>query len=187
MGKFVESNFHHYEFLGDHFAQVKGYDAYAQKAAIAKKGGLDGATDGFMQATWGHRSHPCELSKRDVRSWATSTERGVSVWRRALGDCRARAATLRRGGAAGLEDLDGCGGCGRRIVSCVREDMMKVGIFAPLRSPVATPVIADLGQGAEAAACHPSGSMSMWLFPNMAISGCSREMLNDSGLWENPT
>ena len=54
MGKFVESNFHHYEFLGDHFAQVKGYDAYAQKAAIAKQGGLDGATNGFMQAAiWG--------------------------------------------------------------------------------------------------------------------------------------
>ncbi len=54
MGKFVESNFHHYELLGDHFAQVKGYDAYAQKAEIAKKGGLDGATEGFMKAaTWG--------------------------------------------------------------------------------------------------------------------------------------
>ena len=54
MGKFVESNFHHYEFLGDHFAQVKGYDAYAQKAAIAKETGLDGATEGFMKAaTWG--------------------------------------------------------------------------------------------------------------------------------------
>jgi hypothetical protein len=50
----VEGNFHHYEFLGDHFAQVKGYDAYVQKAAIARKGGLDGATDGFMQAAiWG--------------------------------------------------------------------------------------------------------------------------------------
>ena len=54
MGKFVESNFHHYEFLGEHFAQVKGYDAYAQKAEIAKKSGLDGATIGFMQAAiWG--------------------------------------------------------------------------------------------------------------------------------------
>jgi alkanesulfonate monooxygenase SsuD/methylene tetrahydromethanopterin reductase-like flavin-dependent oxidoreductase (luciferase family) len=54
MGKFVESNFHHYELLGDHFAQVKGYDAYAQKAEITKKSGLDGATAGFMQAaTWG--------------------------------------------------------------------------------------------------------------------------------------
>ena len=27
MGKFVESNFEHYEVLGDHFATVKGYDA----------------------------------------------------------------------------------------------------------------------------------------------------------------
>ena len=54
MGKFVESNFHHYELLGEHFAQVKGYDAYAQKAEIARKGGLSGATDGFMQAAmWG--------------------------------------------------------------------------------------------------------------------------------------
>ena len=38
MGKFVESNFHHYEFLGEHFATVKGYDAYAQKAEIAQEG-----------------------------------------------------------------------------------------------------------------------------------------------------
>jgi alkanesulfonate monooxygenase SsuD/methylene tetrahydromethanopterin reductase-like flavin-dependent oxidoreductase (luciferase family) len=54
MGKFVESNFHHYELLGEHFAQVKGYDAYAQKAEMAKQGGLDGATEGFMKAaTWG--------------------------------------------------------------------------------------------------------------------------------------
>ncbi len=54
MGKFVESNFHHYEFLGEHFTTVKGYDAYAQKVAIARKGGLEGATAGFMQAAvWG--------------------------------------------------------------------------------------------------------------------------------------
>ncbi|MBV9758520.1 MAG: LLM class flavin-dependent oxidoreductase [Alphaproteobacteria bacterium] len=54
MGKFVESNFHHYEFLGEHFASVKGYDAYAQKAEIARKGGLDAAIEGFMKAAvWG--------------------------------------------------------------------------------------------------------------------------------------
>jgi len=54
MGKFVESNFVHYEFLGEHFSQVKGYDAYAQKAEIARKGGMDGAVAGFMQAAvWG--------------------------------------------------------------------------------------------------------------------------------------
>lgn len=54
MGTFVESNFHHYELLGEHFAKVKGYDAYAQKAEIAKKSGLGGATEGFMKAAaWG--------------------------------------------------------------------------------------------------------------------------------------
>ena len=53
-GKFVESNFHHYEFLGDHFKSVKGYDSYQQKAEIARSAGLDGAVDGFMQAaSWG--------------------------------------------------------------------------------------------------------------------------------------
>ena len=54
MGKFVESNFYHYEFLGEHFEKVKGYDAYAQKAKIAKDLGFDGAVDGFMDAAmWG--------------------------------------------------------------------------------------------------------------------------------------
>ena len=53
-GKFVESNFYHYEFLGDHFKSVKGYDAYQQKAEIARVTGLDGAVDGFMKAaSWG--------------------------------------------------------------------------------------------------------------------------------------
>jgi alkanesulfonate monooxygenase SsuD/methylene tetrahydromethanopterin reductase-like flavin-dependent oxidoreductase (luciferase family) len=53
-GKFVESNFHHYEFLGEHFKTVKGYDAYQQKAEIARQAGLEGAVNGFMQAaSWG--------------------------------------------------------------------------------------------------------------------------------------
>ena len=53
-GKFVESNFYHYEFLGEHFASVKGYDAYQQKAEIARKTGISGAVDGFMKAaSWG--------------------------------------------------------------------------------------------------------------------------------------
>jgi alkanesulfonate monooxygenase SsuD/methylene tetrahydromethanopterin reductase-like flavin-dependent oxidoreductase (luciferase family) len=53
-GKFVESNFYHYEFLGEHFKTVKGYDAYQQKAEIARKGGLEGAVAGFMKAaSWG--------------------------------------------------------------------------------------------------------------------------------------
>ena len=54
-GKFVESNFYHYEFLGEHFATVKGYDSYQQKAAIAKEAGMGGAVDGFMKAaSWGN-------------------------------------------------------------------------------------------------------------------------------------
>src|SRR3546814_15659391 len=53
-GKFVESNFHHYEFLGEHFKTVTGYDSYQQKAEIARSAGLDGAVAGFMKAaSWG--------------------------------------------------------------------------------------------------------------------------------------
>ena len=53
-GKFVESNFYHYEFLSDHFANVKGYNAYQQKAEIARSAGLEGAVEGFMKAaSWG--------------------------------------------------------------------------------------------------------------------------------------
>ena len=53
-GKFVESNFYHYEFLGEHFKAVKGYDSYQQKAEIARAGGHEGAVDGFMKAaSWG--------------------------------------------------------------------------------------------------------------------------------------
>src|SRR5260370_36718417 len=71
-GKFVESNFYHYEFLGEHFKTVKGYDAYQQKAEIARKGGLEGAVDGFMQAA----------------SWGTPDKilRGIAARRKLLGD-----------------------------------------------------------------------------------------------------
>jgi alkanesulfonate monooxygenase SsuD/methylene tetrahydromethanopterin reductase-like flavin-dependent oxidoreductase (luciferase family) len=54
MGKFVESNFYHYELLGEHFTTVKGYDAYAQKIALAKELGMDGIVTAFMEAAvWG--------------------------------------------------------------------------------------------------------------------------------------
>jgi alkanesulfonate monooxygenase SsuD/methylene tetrahydromethanopterin reductase-like flavin-dependent oxidoreductase (luciferase family) len=71
-GKFVESNFHHYEFLGEHFRTVKGYDSYQQKAEIARKAGLEGAVAGFMQAA----------------SWGTPDKilRGMEERRRLLGD-----------------------------------------------------------------------------------------------------
>jgi hypothetical protein len=58
MGKFVESNFYHYELLGDHFSQVKGYDAYAQKITLAKEVGMDGIISAFLQAAvWGTPDH----------------------------------------------------------------------------------------------------------------------------------
>ncbi len=71
-GKFVESNFYHYEFLGDHFRTVKGYDAYQQKAEIARSAGLEGAVEGFMKAA----------------SWGTPDKilRGIEDRRRLLGD-----------------------------------------------------------------------------------------------------
>lgn len=55
-GKFTESNFYHYEFLGQHFAQVKGYDGYQQKAEFPRKAGddLKPAVENFMKAAnWG--------------------------------------------------------------------------------------------------------------------------------------
>jgi len=72
-GKFVESNFYHYEFLGEHFKTVKGYDAYQQKADLARKaGGIEGAVNGFMQAA----------------SWGTPDKilRGLEARRKVLGD-----------------------------------------------------------------------------------------------------
>ena len=98
MGKFVESNFHHYEFLGDHFATVKGYDAYAQKAAIARQGGLEGAVAGFMQAAiWGTPERILrELEARRAVDRRFRAQRGVPLWRRALRDRRARAEIVRR-------------------------------------------------------------------------------------------
>src|SRR5260370_16024024 len=50
MGKFVESNFYHYELLGPHFSTVKGYDAYAQKIAMAREISMDGIVSAFMEA-----------------------------------------------------------------------------------------------------------------------------------------
>ncbi|MEM9358920.1 MAG: LLM class flavin-dependent oxidoreductase [Pseudomonadota bacterium] len=55
-GMFTESNFYHYEFLGEHFKNVKGYGGYQQKAEFARKtgGDLTGAVDNFMKAAaWG--------------------------------------------------------------------------------------------------------------------------------------
>ena len=54
MGSFVRSNIEHYELMSEHFAQAKGYNAYAQKSEIARKTGVEGMVDGFMKAAiWG--------------------------------------------------------------------------------------------------------------------------------------
>ena len=83
-GKFVESNFYHYEFLGEHFKSVKGYDSYQQKAEIARQAGLSGAVEGFMKAA----------------SWGTPDKilRGLEDRRKLLGDFELNVA-FRFGGA----------------------------------------------------------------------------------------
>jgi alkanesulfonate monooxygenase SsuD/methylene tetrahydromethanopterin reductase-like flavin-dependent oxidoreductase (luciferase family) len=44
----------HYEFFGDHFAKTKGYEAYANAAALLKQAGQEAATDAFVDAqSWG--------------------------------------------------------------------------------------------------------------------------------------
>ncbi len=54
LGSFVQSNIDHYELMSEHFSQVKGYNAYAQKSEIARKTGSEGMIDGFMKAAiWG--------------------------------------------------------------------------------------------------------------------------------------
>lgn len=54
MGSFVDSNLEHYELLSGHFARIKGYDAYAKKAELAKETGRDGIVEAFLKAAvWG--------------------------------------------------------------------------------------------------------------------------------------
>ena len=71
-GKFVESNFHHYEFLGEHFKTVKGYDAYQQKAEIARKAGLEGAVerDSCRRPVGARPTRSCADSRHAARCWA---------------------------------------------------------------------------------------------------------------------
>jgi len=50
MASFVDSNLEHYEILSGHFARIKGYDAYAKKAELAKEAGRDGIVEAFLKA-----------------------------------------------------------------------------------------------------------------------------------------
>ena len=87
-GKFVESNFYHYEFLGEHFKTVKGYDAYQQKAEMARKGGLEGAVNGFMQAARRVLGHARQDPARDRGAPETfgrlRAQYRLPLWRHAL-------------------------------------------------------------------------------------------------------
>ena len=112
-GKFVESNFYHYEFLGDHFRSVKGYDAYQQKAEIARSAGLEGAVEGFMKAaSWGTPDKILRgLEDRRGPARRFRAERRLPLRRHAVPYCGARPEALCRRSAAGLEVLvvpEGC-------------------------------------------------------------------------------
>ena len=71
---------------------MKGYDAYQQKAEIARKGGMEGAVNGFMQAaSWGT---PDKIlrgleGRRALSGISNSTSHFASVarrWRSRSGD-----------------------------------------------------------------------------------------------------
>jgi len=54
MGSFVDSNLEHYVILSGHFSRIKGYDAYAKKAELAKDAGRDGIVEACLKAAvWG--------------------------------------------------------------------------------------------------------------------------------------
>ncbi len=47
---YLASVLDHYEVMGDHFADIEGYEAYAQAAEVLNRIGESGFLDGFMQA-----------------------------------------------------------------------------------------------------------------------------------------
>lgn len=48
---YLESVLEHYEIMGDHFRDTKGYEAYGKSAAILQKVGSTGFLEGFLEAT----------------------------------------------------------------------------------------------------------------------------------------
>jgi hypothetical protein len=48
---YLESVLEHYEIMGDHFAGMKGYEAYAGAAGALKRMGESGFLEGFLDAT----------------------------------------------------------------------------------------------------------------------------------------
>ena len=50
LASYLESILEHYEIMGDHFAETKGYDAYASAAETLKRIGAEGFLRGFLKA-----------------------------------------------------------------------------------------------------------------------------------------
>ena len=48
---YLESVLEHYEIMGDHFADTKGYEAYASASTVLKRVGMTGLLEGFLSAT----------------------------------------------------------------------------------------------------------------------------------------
>jgi alkanesulfonate monooxygenase SsuD/methylene tetrahydromethanopterin reductase-like flavin-dependent oxidoreductase (luciferase family) len=107
MGSFVDSNLEHYELLSGHFGKIKGYDAYAKKAELAKEAGRDGIVEAFLKAAvWGTPDRilreletrraavgefelctsfrfggtPCELAERSLRLYAREILPVLKSW-----------------------------------------------------------------------------------------------------------
>jgi len=51
LGTYLASVLSHYEVMGDHFADLRGYDAYAKAAGAIRKMGESGFLQGFLSAT----------------------------------------------------------------------------------------------------------------------------------------
>jgi len=51
IASYLESVLEHYEIMGDHFAQTKGYEAYAGAAGALRRMGTTGFLEGFLDAT----------------------------------------------------------------------------------------------------------------------------------------
>ena len=47
VGTFFASNVRHYEMAGDHFAQIEGYQRYAETARMIQEAGLEAAAAGY--------------------------------------------------------------------------------------------------------------------------------------------
>jgi alkanesulfonate monooxygenase SsuD/methylene tetrahydromethanopterin reductase-like flavin-dependent oxidoreductase (luciferase family) len=52
-GRYYESVVRHYSFSGEHFADTKGYEAYAAGAAALREAGMDAATQAYIDAQAG--------------------------------------------------------------------------------------------------------------------------------------